>query len=383
MNPGRTQPKVRWTVFGESVRGASHERHGLPNQDAITWTPPANQEGPIVLAVSDGHGSAKCFRSDVGARAAVETALELLTAFARRHPNPPASRNAGDGRAADELREQLVRTWTARVDEHLRRHPFTPAELEGVAARDGAAARRVVEDSPLVAYGATLLATLLTDQYLLHLQLGDGDILTVSDSGTVTRPVPADERLIANETTSLCSASAARDIRIIVSELQSPPALVLLSTDGYSNSFRDDPSFTRVGTDLLQLISTQGAAHVVENLGAWLTEASTYGSGDDVTVGVVVRCGLTEGDPVARRPPPPAPEPRPSGGQGAATAPRPSAPLPGEKPMIPEEEWAAWSRSVSLGMQRLGLGILFALFASGFSFGVAVLLLVARLGPHR
>lgn len=51
--------------------------------------------------------------------------------------------------------------------------------------------------------------------------------------------------------------------------------------------------------------------------------------------------------------------------------------------MIPEEEWAAWSRSVSLGMQRLGLGILFALFASGFSFGVAVLLLVARLGPHR
>ncbi|MFM7713741.1 MAG: protein phosphatase 2C domain-containing protein, partial [Microcystis sp.] len=61
-------PQLKWRCIGESVKGASHVRSGLPNQDAIRWFPESGIGLPLILAVSDGHGSAKSFRSDRGSR---------------------------------------------------------------------------------------------------------------------------------------------------------------------------------------------------------------------------------------------------------------------------------------------------------------------------
>ena len=65
-----------------------------------------------------------------------------------------------------------------------------------------------------------------------------------------------------------------------------PPALILLSTDGYSNSFQDEAGFLKVGSDLLHMIRTTagGLDMVKEHLVAWLTESTYAGSGDDITV---------------------------------------------------------------------------------------------------
>lgn len=50
-----------WYVMGGTERGATHERSGLVNQDAIHWLPESGKSSFIVLTVSDGHGSAKSF----------------------------------------------------------------------------------------------------------------------------------------------------------------------------------------------------------------------------------------------------------------------------------------------------------------------------------
>ena len=60
-----------WRVIGASVRGAAHLSSGAPNRDAIHWLPEYGAGPPVILAVSDGRGSAKCIRSDVGSRLAV------------------------------------------------------------------------------------------------------------------------------------------------------------------------------------------------------------------------------------------------------------------------------------------------------------------------
>jgi hypothetical protein len=70
--------------------------------------------------------------------------------------------------------------------------------------KDGEKARRLVEANPHLAYGATSLSFLLTPTYALYLQLGDGEMVTVSESGKIGHPLPEDSRLLANETTSLC-----------------------------------------------------------------------------------------------------------------------------------------------------------------------------------
>jgi hypothetical protein len=150
------------------------------------------------------------------------------------------------------------------------------------------AARTTVETKPLLAYGATLLVVLVTHAFILYVQLGDGDILTVTETGEVSRPLARDEQLFANETTSLCAANAWRDLRIGFQALVGmPPALILLSTDGYANSFRDDAGFLKVGADLLEMIRAEGLDQVNENLAGWLTEASQTGSGDDITLAVI------------------------------------------------------------------------------------------------
>src|SRR6185503_9595497 len=111
-----------WQVVGQTVRGASHERNGLPNQDAIFWLPPAAHGSSVVLTAADGHGSARYSRSHIGAALAVESAAELVDEFL-------SSQEAIENlslikRAAEEwLPRALVRTWSEAVAEHLRKDP--------------------------------------------------------------------------------------------------------------------------------------------------------------------------------------------------------------------------------------------------------------------
>ncbi len=144
------------------------------------------------------------------------------------------------------------------------------------------------DDDPLRAYGATLLAALITPRYLLLLQLGDGDIFIVDSAGRVGRPpLPNDPRLIANQTTSLCGATAWQDVRSYFQPLTArPPALVMLATDGYSNSFADENGFYSAAADLLEAIRTQGSHQTRIQLPGWLRATSKAGSGDDISVGL-------------------------------------------------------------------------------------------------
>jgi hypothetical protein len=65
------------------------------------------------------------------------------------------------------------------------------------------------------------------------------------------------------------------------------PALILLATDGYPNSFRDEAGFLKVGTDILKTIRAEGLGQVKDNLERWLSDSTHAGSGDDVTLGIL------------------------------------------------------------------------------------------------
>ncbi|MBM3143084.1 MAG: protein phosphatase 2C domain-containing protein [Chloroflexi bacterium] len=282
-----TGHKAGWHVTGRSVRGYSHIRAGLPNQDAIHWLPQCAEGLPIILAISDGHGSAENVRSDTGACLAVKAAEAaygvLLKGQAEESRLSTIKRWANEG-----LPHEILRSWRDAVAKDVVARPFTGVELDQVEAKKGANARSQVVLDPVLAYGATLLTVLVTESFVIYTQIGDGDILTVSETGDVTRPLPRDERLFANETTSLCSRDAWRDFHIGFQVLcGSSPALILLSTDGYSTSFRDEESFLKVGTDILELIRSDGLDKVNASLEPWLAEASRLGSGDDITLGIV------------------------------------------------------------------------------------------------
>ena len=275
---------AEWRAIGCSVIGASHVRAGVVNQDALSLPEPRSGP-PLLVAVADGHGSARYCRSDVGARMAVD----VVTAIVQRCFVDERPAEAGPSvlkRSAEEdLPRELVAAWRKRVEGHLAESPLTAEELEAVGG-DG-----------VLAYGTTVLAVLVAADFILYLQLGDGAILAVGAGGEVRRPLPPDERLLGNETTSLAGPDAWRDARVAFQWLpadaddsaKAPPALILVATDGYPNSFRDPAGFDQVGSDLLGAARDHGVGYVERHLGEWLAEATQRGSGDDVTVAVLRR----------------------------------------------------------------------------------------------
>jgi serine/threonine protein phosphatase PrpC len=288
--------------MGETVPGASHLRAGIPNQDAILQVRESGRGLPVVVSVSDGHGSDKCFRSDRGSRFAVERAAQLVGEFL------DGLRGAADhapveSRAKEYLPREFVRRWREAVEADLRARPFTEAELEAVERKDGPRALKLIAGNPLLAYGATSLTVVVEESFVLYLQLGDGEILNVSASGEVTRALPEDERLFANETTSLCTPDAEENFRVRLQTFAGePPALILLSTDGYVNSFSDSAGFFKVGSDLLEMLRADGFDPINASLKGWLEEATRSGSGDDCTLGLICRMDAirkAEADPAA------------------------------------------------------------------------------------
>lgn len=273
----------RWQAAGQSVRGAAHERSGMPNQDAICWRPDSGTS--LVLSVADGHGSTRYPRSHIGANLAVGTATQLVHDFLSSEID--AENLSLVKRAAEEwLPRALVRAWRAAVSDHFNANPLSGVEVDALGRGNG----NVEEDPDKLtkAYGTTIVTAAVTERFVLYLQLGDGEILTVTDRGVVVKPLVKDERLFGNETTSLCTADAWTDFRVSFQPItHEQPALILLATDGYPNSFRDEAGFLKVGPDILQMIRAEGLGRVKSNLAGWLSDSTRSGSGDDVTLGIL------------------------------------------------------------------------------------------------
>jgi hypothetical protein len=188
------------------------------------------------------------------------------------------------------LPADLVRAWRKLVDASRAQSPWTPEEKERLVGKSGETAWDAVVENPYLAYGSTLLLVAATSRYIFYLQLGDGDILAVAPDGkNVSHPISTDPSLIANETTSLCMKDASRKFRFAFQAIKDvlPPRLILLSTDGYANSFASPEAFEQAATDFIKIISEKGIEHVKQRLPSWLGESSREGSGDDVTVGLL------------------------------------------------------------------------------------------------
>jgi hypothetical protein len=285
-DPAPGEPSNPWRIIGCSVRGASHVRSGLENQDAIGWFPTNGWGSQMVLAVADGHGSAKSFRSALGSQIAVAVSLDYGAELLAAAPSL-AELSLVKDRLEQEIPHRIVFEWRRRVSQHFDESPFTEAELEQLTERDGASAADLVRRDPYLAYGSTLITVVALESFLAFWQIGDGDVVTVSADARVGRPLRGDERLIANETTSLCSDDAWRLFRVAIYGTTSP--MILVSSDGFANSFADEPGFFQFGSDVLRIVVNEGLDAVNEMLPGWLEEMTRRGSGDDISLGMICR----------------------------------------------------------------------------------------------
>jgi hypothetical protein len=250
-------------VVGAVVQGASHLRQQTPCQDAFALQRLAQDPAVVAVAIADGHGSSRFARE--GASLAVETCTRELLFFYERLPTESrANLRAALALAEFPARRLLVQSWVEAI-EQLAGHQVEPTLLRE--------------------YGSTLLWVLSTPNFLLIGQLGDGDVLVCTERG-VSRPYLNEPRF-GEETASLCQPEAWLQMQLHIQPAPHEETLVLLSTDGYSNSYTTGSDFERIGPDYLALLREHGAEAVQEKLPDFLQKVSTDGSGDDVSLAML------------------------------------------------------------------------------------------------
>lgn len=280
--------ETKWKVICESVRGAMHKKKGLPNQDAFASK--ISERGKhVMIAVADGHGDSKCFRSQVGSRIAVKIAIDLLEEVSKCS-SKSSNLSILKGNLESSFSIKLHSLWKKEVEKSFLTAGFSRLNVTRPEISFDLRSEKppcISEDSYL-AYGTTLVSALVTRNLLMFAQIGDGDVLVISSNGEIYSPVPDDERLLGNATTSLCSPEASKDFRFFIERLSGkPPLLIMLSTDGLSNSFASEEEFKEIAKTLLDILNTQGMEYLKSNIGCFMNDLSSDRVGDDITIGII------------------------------------------------------------------------------------------------
>lgn len=269
---------MRRYICDAIVKGATHQRNGLPCQDSKKIV--EISDDIVIIGVADGHGSEKCPRSERGSVIAVNTFCEVMKNYLNSYGTDENGlsnlitflNREGDMRFAQDICEE----WQARV-----KRSYYKNKAEGLVDEKG----NIKWPSVYLLYGTTLLGMLITNSFVFSFQIGDGDINLVTENGVFAMVEP--EKFLGTETHSLSKTDAWRKAVASVRRRDGEDetsCMYMLSTDGFANSYTSDAEFQKTCRDYLDMLRTHGAEAVQANLKKWLVETSELGCGDDITV---------------------------------------------------------------------------------------------------
>ena len=266
---------MRQYFLSKSVQGASHIRSGTECQDSFKKM--VLDDGTIILAVADGHGSKSCPYSKTGSQIAVNVFCDTMKNLYEAYSDTPDKLPTywkQDGELW--VSKAIDAEWKKRVIEAHRKNKREISVLEnGMDDLSGIYKQ----------YGTTLLGLLITKSFVFAFQLGDGDICYTNADGVEMVIEP--DKILGVETHSLSRENAWEKAITIVRRISiedTLPAMFTLSTDGFANSYKNENEFRTTLNDYLAMINEHGVKTIADNLPAWLSETSSMGCGDDITV---------------------------------------------------------------------------------------------------
>jgi serine/threonine protein phosphatase PrpC len=254
----------------------------MPCQDALavcSWSVAGTDY--LVTAVADGHGGAAYDRSHIGAALAVRAASEEFQAllFFGAAPRAPEDADAEDLAGVTrafkaDFGRLLVRRWRRYVQE------------DAGAWNESAPPAQDADTSLFRHYGTTLLVACVGPQSVLVGQIGDGDVLFLRADDSVAQPLPADDQKVGGETDSLSMPDAPRLFRTAVFDHEER-GLLLLASDGVGNAMREG-GLEKLARSVSASALSGALVQVVASLPGFLERCSSQGSGDDVTISMVI-----------------------------------------------------------------------------------------------
>ncbi len=270
-------------AFNFTKQGANHIKQDKICQDA-SYTYKDNNY--VVSVVCDGHGGDDYLRSDLGAKFATEISSELILKFLKENSLDELKVNYNE--KLIDLQNRIVDEWSAMVVRHWEINGFTSEDLVGVSEKHREEFLNGSRVAP--AYGTTLVAIGGTKDFCFGIQIGDGKCVLVKTDGEFTQPVPVDSKCFLNSTTSMCDITAKESFRnFFTVDL---PIAVFISTDGVDDCFKEDKLLYNFYKTIMYSFSSEEFEKAVEELEEYLPRLSAKGSGDDISLGVVIDLDL-------------------------------------------------------------------------------------------
>ena len=242
-----------------------------------------------IFVLGDGHGDSNCPRSSLGSKCVCEIAVDELQKFANDVKEQNWEQRLFCDKQAEKMIFRLVSSifgkWSLRVKEDYLSNPLTKDEEK--AATECLQYYRRGERIEHI-YGTTFIAGLMSSDYLLLLQQGDGRCVVFDADGDVSQPIPWDDRCIANVATSVCDPDAVVSCRYHIIDLTKNQIVAcFLGSDGVEDSFGSMDMMHKYYREELLLASTVEINEYEGHLLETLPRISEYGSGDDITI-----CGV-------------------------------------------------------------------------------------------
>lgn len=285
-----------------SCQGESHKATDKVCQD---YSYSEINERLAIAIVCDGHGGARYFRSDVGAKFATDITKECVTTFIEgidqdlfndkpftqvyalntEIKNDNFTKKTKVDAAMRQLFSSIIFRWQDKILNHAHNTPLTDSECASLDPRYVAdfEAKQSLEKT----YGCTLMCYVQTEGYWFAFHLGDGKCIAFDQNGEWSEPIPWDERCFLNKTTSLCDSSAIDEFRYCYQGNGEFPVAVFLGSDGIDDSFGETTNMVNFYAQVAKMLANDSYEESMATIKSTLPELSAKGSQDDMSIACV------------------------------------------------------------------------------------------------
>lgn len=247
---------MKYSVFSKSVVGYKNKIKNKSSQDYLKVE---NINNGVICVVADGHSGDYFTNSHKGARFACEVSIEILKTYENK-----------DKKAIESLVEnktiqmEICNKWRECVKKDM--DEYLPRAFK----------------YNYFTYGTTLLISMIKDNYIFYLKLGDGDILSKTD-GNIDKVLPSYKKSIVD---SLAEEKAYEKMICHVVDYEKDISNIIIYSDGFENSFYSYKSMiNEIDNTLIKCNKNVFSKMKLENnYSKYLSKLSMKGSLDDISI---------------------------------------------------------------------------------------------------
>ena len=183
-----------------------------------------------------------------------------------------------------QLEKSIISEWNDLVESDYADNPFTDEELEQVNPR--MRFRYAIGEKIECAYGTTMLVNVITDDFWFGIHIGDGECVSVDAENNFEHPIPHDDNCVFNYTTSICDRTAIYNMRHHFSTKL--PKALFIASDGVDNCFENHDKLHDFYSTVLKSFDSYSEMEAIIELLDYLPKMSQKGSGDDISLGIIL-----------------------------------------------------------------------------------------------